>query len=284
MKNAGTRTQWSQAAPFAILSLVCFLVGCLLLFFVVLKGEMLIALGLIGRLYYVVLLPLGLSVAGFLFGALQSYATYRGRHFGGMLRLGGPIVAFLLVVILGFVLVPDPSTFPLTVYVHGTGGPQDIVLRNSGEVFMDLDGDRRHVQIGDQGQAYFPAIPSGFRNQEVAVWVYSDKFESRDSNRKIKLDGHSIYLSVLRKAGHIVGRIESRESSCVSGGRISVADQSVVVDKLSGHFELTVPGNRLRDELELVVTAPGCQSRSYIVVPDSNEIVITLEPGKSAKK
>lgn len=286
MKNSGTTTQWSQVAPFAVLSLICFLVGSLLLFFTVWKGEKIGALGFTGRLYYVVLLPLGLSVAGFLFGVLQSYATYSGRHLGGILRLGGPIVGFLLVVILGFVLVPDLSTFPLTVYVHGTAGPQDIVLRNSGEVFIDLDGDRRHVQIGDQGQAYFPAIPAGFRSQEVALWVYSDKFESLDSNKKIKLDGHSIYLPIRRKAGHIIGRIESTEHSCVSEAQIGVAGQSAAVDKVSGHFELTVPGDRVRDELELVATAPGCQSRSYSVVPDSNEIAVTLEklPSKSGRK
>ncbi|HEV3165304.1 MAG TPA: hypothetical protein VGZ22_14855, partial [Isosphaeraceae bacterium] len=169
-----TSTPWSKIAPFALISLVCFLLGTLLLFLVVWKAEKLVALGLSGRLFYIVLLPLGLAVAGFLFGALKSDAVYSGRQLGGTLSLGGPIVAFLLVVILGFFLVPDPSTFPLTVYVHGPGGLSDIVLRNSGEVFMDLDGDRRHVAIGDQGQAYFPAVPATFRARDVPVWVVSD--------------------------------------------------------------------------------------------------------------
>src|ERR1039458_5754822 len=114
--------QWAKIAPFAFISLAGFLVAAALVFLMVWKAETLVALGLTGRLYYVVLLPLGLAVAVCLFGVLQSHATYHGRQLGGKLVLGGPIVAFLLVVILGFVLVPDLSTFPLTVYVHGPGG------------------------------------------------------------------------------------------------------------------------------------------------------------------
>jgi hypothetical protein len=76
-----------------------------------------------------VLLPLGLAAAGFLFGVLRSYASYRGKHLGGVLELGGPIIAAAMVVIGGFVLVPSPATFPITVYVHGERGPQDVVLR-----------------------------------------------------------------------------------------------------------------------------------------------------------
>src|ERR1051326_5892391 len=147
---------WAKIAPYAVASLICFLLGALLLFFMVWKAEKLGALGLSGRMYYVVLLPLGAAVAGFLFGVVQSYATFKGKQFGGTLVLGGPIVGFFLVVVLGFVLVSDPSTFPVTFYVHGPGGLTDTVLRSSGEVFVDLAGDRRHVAIGDQGQAFFP--------------------------------------------------------------------------------------------------------------------------------
>ena len=39
----------------------------------------------------------------------------------------------MLVVGGGFILVPPPpSTFPLTVYVHGEAARNDLVLRNSG--------------------------------------------------------------------------------------------------------------------------------------------------------
>src|SRR5580693_6830864 len=70
-----------------------------------LNADLLGRLGLTGNLYYLVLLPMGLAAAVFLFGVLRSYARYSGKQLGGMLELSGPIVAFVLVVILGFVLV-----------------------------------------------------------------------------------------------------------------------------------------------------------------------------------
>src|SRR5712692_7328801 len=178
---------WSKIGPFALLSLGSFLLASFLLFLLIWNSDTLANLGFTGKLYYIILLPLGLAVAGFLFGVLQSYASYTGKQFGGHLVLSGPIVVFLLVVVLGFKLVPDHSTFPVTVYVHGTKGPQDIALRNSGEVYMDLDGWRHHVPIGDQGQAYFPAIPANFQGRSVPAWIESDKFESVGAAAKVHL-------------------------------------------------------------------------------------------------
>src|ERR1700722_5449367 len=135
-------------------SLISFLCGIVLLGLLIWNANLLASLGLAGVLYYLVLLPMGLAAAGFLFGVVRSCARYSGKQLGGMLELGGPIVAFLLVVVLGFVLVKPVTTFPLTVYVHGQGRPQDL-LRNSGEVLLDLGLDRRRQPIGSEGQAYF---------------------------------------------------------------------------------------------------------------------------------
>jgi hypothetical protein len=263
-----------QIIPFALISLVSFLLGAVLLFFMVWKAERLVAIGLTGRLYYIVLLPLGLSVAAFLFGVLRSYAIYHGGQVGGRLILSGSVVTFFLVVILGFALVPDHSTFSLTVYVHGPAGLHDIVLKNSGEVWMDLAEERKRVQIGDAGQAYFPAIPAKFHSREVPISVSSDKFEAIQP--KVKLDTDSVYLAVRRKAGRIFGRVESKDPNCLAGAQVLVAGLSAPVDSLSGNFNLNIPGDRLQDGLVLEARSPRCISDSYNVVPDSNEVTISL--------
>jgi len=277
---------WKRVRLYAVISLVAFLLGTLLLFFMVWKAEKLVALGLTGRLYYVVLLPLGLSVAAFLFGVLQSYATFTGKQLGGNLVLGGPIVGFVLVVILGLVLVPDPSTFPVTVFVHGPGGPHDTVLQNAGEVLMDLGGDRQRTTIGERGVAYFRAIPASFRGQEVLAWVNSEKFESADASKQYKLDRQAIYIAVRKKAGRLSGIVESEDLKCLAGAQLRVAGLVVPLDPDSGRFELSIPGDLLRDELVLDVTGPGCTPQHINVVPDSNEIRITLHrvPAGSAKE
>jgi len=268
--------RWSHIAPYALISLVSFLCGVGLLVLLVWKAEKLVALGLTGNLFYIVLLPLALAAAAFLFGILRSYASYRGMYLGGALQLGGPVVLFAMVVIGGFVLAPSRATFPITVYVHGERGPQDLVLRDSGRVFLDLDGDRRSEPIGGNGQAYFPAIPANFRGQEVLAWVESEKFEAREGARKQRLDGASFYVAVRKKDGRVAGRVQDQKGNAVAGAQIRVAGVSTSTDG-TGHFELTIPGDRMKPELELEAVAPGHVAERYTVVPNANDIVVDLQ-------
>lgn len=183
--RGGSRQERSkEIVLYGVISLICFFCGVGILSLMTLNADLLRRLGLTGNLYYLVLLPMGLAASGFLFGVLRSYARYSGKQLGGVLELGGPIVAFLLVVILGFVLPKPITTFPMTVYVHGEAGRQDIVLRNSGYVLLDLRGCRRREPIGADGQAYFPEIPANFQGQEVPVSVESDAFEASDAKHK----------------------------------------------------------------------------------------------------
>jgi hypothetical protein len=275
--SEGTLSQgrWREVALHGVLSLISFLCGVVLLGLMILNADLLGRLGLTGNLYYLVLLPMGLAAAAFLFGVLRSYARYSGKHLGGVLELGGPIVAFLLVVVLGFVLVKPTTTFPLTVYVHGEGGLQDLVLRNSGDVLLDLGGDRRRQPIGAEGQAYFPAIPPTFRDQEVPIGVESAVFELSDHKQKCRLDGSSIYLSVQRKAGHLTGRVQDDNGNPIPNATIHVAGLSKLADS-AGHFDFVIPGKRLQGEFDLEAVAIGYAPKHYQVVPNANEMVVQL--------
>jgi hypothetical protein len=185
-ENGGKRP-WGEIVLYALITLVCFLGAVGILALMIWKGDQLVAWGLTGNLYFLVLVPMALCVAGFLFGVLHSYARYSGNQLGGVLELGGPIVGAALVVIGGFWLVPSVATFPLTVYVQGEGGPSEVVLKNSGSVVLDLGGDRRRQPIGEEGQAYFPSIPATFRNQEVPIWVESDAYALNNPKEKHRL-------------------------------------------------------------------------------------------------
>ena len=261
---------------YAIISLVCFLCGAGLLFLMLWKINVLVALGLSGNIYYIVLLPLALAAAGFLFGVLNSYAKYKGEQLGGVLELGGPIVAAVLVVIGGFLLVPKAGIFAVTVYVYGEGGIHDLVLRDSGYVILDLGPDRRREPISDKGQAFFPSIPPAYKGQEVMVWVDSDNFEPIDSGKKRKLDSSSLYLPVQKKSGSIFGRIQNQNGDAIEGAKINIADISTTTDEF-GHFEIKVPGRLMASELDLYVSSPGYSSSFYKVVPNSNSLLATLK-------
>lgn len=269
--------------PFALLSLGSFLAALVLLWLLIAKAEMLVGLGLEGQLYYVVLVPLGLSVAAFLFGALRSYALYRGEILGGMLELGGPVVVFCLVVLGGFLLVPSPEPFAVTVFVQGADGAQDVPLRGVGEVVLDLGPDRRRQPIGAEGEVHFTGIPARFRGQEVAIWVEADGYAMADRDGKHRLSANDhVTLAVERQPVILRGRVQDSELRPVEGARLLLGELETASDA-EGAFVLEIPGKMLDEKLILDVSAFGYEPKSYPVVPNSNDVNAMLRRSTSTE-
>jgi len=263
---------------YALICLVVFLCCMAVLAILIVQADKLTVLGLTEHVYYLVLVLMGLAAAGFLFGVLPSSATYEGTVLGGTLKLSGAIVGAALVVVGGYFLVPKTFTFPLAVYVHGQGGPQDMVLGNSGRVVLKLGPELRSEPIRDNGQAYFPTIPANFRGQEVPVWVESQDFGVTGAQKR-RLTGPSLDLVVQRKSGRVVGRVQDDRGTAVSGAEVRVAGISARTDE-AGRFEIIIPGDRMQAELALDVVAPGYTPGRYTIVPDSGEAVLTLTGGR----
>ena len=274
--SSAPQSSWPTIAPYAILSLGSFAGGLVLVSLLLWKGDKLTAWGLTGNFYYFILVLLGLTAAAFLFGAMRSYARYRGRQLGGGLELGGPVVGFALVVIGGFVLVKNPTTFPLTVYVHGEARRHELILRNFGHVMVDLGPDRRREPVGDNGQAYFPAIPASFRGQKVDVWLDVDGYELVSPGMQRQLDGDSLYLAVRKTAGRLAGRVQDEDGRPIASAVLSVGGTSTTSDA-TGYFELTIPANRVQRELPLQATASGFAPGHTNVVPGSNDATVILK-------
>ena len=275
-RDQSNSRSWKTIAPYAILSLVSFLCGLVLIGLLLWNAEKLVALGLTGNLYYLALLPLGLSAAAFLFGALRSYAHYSGTQFGGALELGGPVVAFLLVVILGFFLPPPASNFLETVFVHGAGGQQDLVLRSTGLVVIDIAGYRRKAPIDQDGAAIFPEIPANFRGQEVPVALDAEDYELVDPHLRLRLTPSSVYVEVRRKRGIINGSVRDDDGKPLAGVSVAVAGIKTLTNE-SGYFELAIPGDRIQPSMTLTAVAPRFVSWSDAVVSNSNDVMITLQ-------
>jgi hypothetical protein len=270
--------QQTSPWPYAIIAGIAFLAALAVIELLLRNAQTLTALGLTGNLYYVALIPLALCAALVLFGVLRSYAAFRGEHFGGVVTLGGPIVAAALVIIGGFTLVPNPLPFSITCYVHGHAGPQDIVLRNQGAVVLDLAGDRRSVPIGPNGQAFFPGIPANFRNQTVYLSVESPEYESTTSKPHKLRD--TMYLEVKKRPGKLFGRVTDEDGQPLANVDLTVVGLTAKTTE-SGAFKFQIPGERMAPELDLTATAPNFEPFRTTAYPNSNAIDVVLK--RSAK-
>ncbi|MDO8262099.1 MAG: carboxypeptidase-like regulatory domain-containing protein [Gallionella sp.] len=252
------------------------IVALLLLGLMLYQAETLVRLGLIGNLWYIVLLAMGLAVAVFLFLGLKSYASYTGEVLNGKLELGGPPVVMLVVVVLGFWLVPQPvARFDLTVFVHGEAGRQAMVLRNRGALLLDLGADRRRETIGDKGEVRFVGIPADQRGKTVTVTLDADGYELVEHIAQVKLSAESVYLAARAAPVHLSGLVQDANGKAVAGAQLRLASYTTQTLK-DGWFNFDVPSDLPETERTLLITAPGFASWQGQVTPGSNQLSVVL--------
>jgi hypothetical protein len=253
----------SRVAPFAVLALIAFSIGIGVLFMLLKHAELLVRLGLIGNFYYVVLLALGLSAAAFLFGAMQSYAKYNGKVLGGALELGGPVVCFFLVVILGFYLLPRTDKLDLRVYVHRATGEQDIV--REGVVWADLPSARREESINVKGEANFEGVPASDKGKSFRIWIESDDFTG---SKTVTVDGNAVYLPVTLTLRTLQGRllVDGSGQEAVKGAQLKRGNEVIAHTNDDGFFSAQFP----KDTAPLLFVAEGFDNLQVAAEASSN--------------
>lgn len=240
-----------------MISLGIFICSLAVLVLLIANAERLSRYGLLHLAYYLVLILMGLTAAIVLFGVLESKATWAGKILDGDLKLGGPVVCFALVVVGGIHFLPKETFFPLTVYVRGDEGPQDVVLRGAGRVFLKLGPEISSEPIGENGQAVFPRVPADFRGQQVPGWIESDDYEA--SNTTVTMASDNVDLIVKKKIKHfkLAGTVLDGRGNSLSDVRVALPAYSMVVKTDSdGRFEFQVIANR-EQIVDLTAAKPG---------------------------
>jgi hypothetical protein len=151
-----------------------------------------------------------------------------------------------------------------------------LVPANSGKVVMELGGTVQRQQIGPNGTADFKDVPPSHRGKAVPLWFESDQFESVHPEQRYVLKGDDTQMEVRRKAGKLSGRVQDENGNPVGGAKIEVAGISTTTDPW-GHFELPIPGDHLRPQMDVEIAAADFESGHYTVVPNSEHVVLTLK-------
>lgn len=273
------RASWKQIWPYALLSLVALVFAFVLLVLLIWHADKIVALGLTGRLYYLLLLMFGLCASTILFGVLRSTAMYQGHVFGGWLRITGPAVGCFLIVILGFALPEPTQNFSMTIIAHGPKGNADLVLRSSGSIILDTGGLRRTARIGLNGDAVFLEIPANMHGQKVSLGLDAEGFELAEPQSELTLSPTTFYVEVHQKPGRLAGRVKDTNGQPLPGVTLTVGKIRTTTDD-QGYFEMPVTGEEVDQNLTLVATKPGYKTWTGLEVTNSNEITISLDEEK----
>ena len=198
----------------------------------------------------------------------------------GRLELGGPAVLMLVVIVLGFRLVPAPAAaFALTLFVHGEAGRQAQVLRNRGRLFLDLGADRRSEAIGDKGEVRFVGIPADQRGRTVPVAIEAEGYELIRNDTQVKLDTEAAYVAIRARMLHLRGEVFDARNRPLAGARLRIADRTGITD-VDGRFDLTLPADLPETERTMTITAPNHVPWRGQVVPGGNPLRVHLDAGR----
>lgn len=149
----------------------------------VLFGKRFESLGIIGDIYYIILIPLGFSSAAFLAGAMKSYASFQSNNTlaYGKLQLTGPIVIFVLVVGGGFILPTLNQKAPFPIKVRILSIDKATYMFNQGKIFLYIGQERKSADIHD-GEAKFENIPVSYSNKRIKVLPVIENYQLADSS------------------------------------------------------------------------------------------------------
>src|SRR5690242_16449856 len=103
----------ARSLQWAAISAIGFIFSLLITLLLYWGAARIARYGLTRTFFFSSLIALGLCAAAFLFGALRSYAHYKAQTHIGVLELGGPVVVFVLVVLIGIRLAGPVASLNL---------------------------------------------------------------------------------------------------------------------------------------------------------------------------
>lgn len=136
------------------------------------------------------------------------------------------------------------DSFSVTVLVHGKEGRDQLILKNQGEVILDIGGDRKERHINHQGKAIFLELPGKYENETALISVvHPQPYFPVERDKEYQLTPNKvIYLPIkLTGLNKIKGLVIDAESeSPLDSVRVSVENVATYTDEF-GWFELDIP-------------------------------------------
>jgi hypothetical protein len=231
---SSTQPSLAVAAFYAIVSAMALAAAGTSAWFIVSRLDVLAKFMAIDKAYYVLLVLLGLGVAAFLFGAMRSYGSIRGRRFGAAFEFGGPAAGALFVAIVGMELTGSARPFDLTIRFVDM---QNISSQDRAEI--DLGNRHELVQIGPLGDVIVRDVDPKTKSDRIFIKLISAEWQVKNpaaayfvpSDSLIRIAIERIPNTVLRSRpelltnAEILDNMTRQKNSWVSSGSGSLPSE-----------------------------------------------------------
>jgi len=253
-----------------------------LLFLYIFKADELIRHGIEKQVFYIMLFPLGLSAAAFLFGAMRGYAIYTGKVFSGKLEITGPGVVFFLVIILGFYLIPENRPFDFTIYLKDGEG-KTVLKKDEALLRIILNNRPETRQTDENGAVDFKAIDAKLMGSTVPVELEAKRWTFADGKMSTScvLQGNHAVLVVRRddSLARLSGLVTDEAGRFIAGAKVVVKGIETTTDA-NGWFILEIPPEKQEEKILVTIQKPGYKNKLEYAYPgNQTNLVLILENG-----
>lgn len=255
--------------------------GAASLFFMLLSVMMIIfapditSAGVTKSIYYILLIPVGLTSAAFLFGALRSSAKYSGKSSFGKLELTGPVVIFCLVVIGGFYFATPESEFMLTIRTKIVDESEKVL--NYGSLILDIGEQRLDKQINENGEVTFAGVPSRYLGKPVNIISQIKGYKIKGSSLIAIPENRIIYLELeeRRDSTLLRGRVINETGNPVDSVIIDIeSGLASSISDANGLFTIIIPASKGETVLLTALKNGITGYKEIVTVPERGSIEV----------
>ncbi len=265
-----------QKLTWVYISGAAFLVSIVLAAMLIIFSSKLSNYGITSSFYYIILIPIGLCAAAFLFGALNSLAEYTSNEIYGKLKLSGPVVVFCLVILGGFYLAKPDASFLLTVRVQADNNKKI----SKGFIIADLGSQRLKREIGENGEVLFAEVSSQFAGKKINLIADVDGFMIKNQNPISIPEDKVVYLQLTPKkdSTRVRGTVIDSLGNTLPGVLIDFESglASDLTDN-SGRFNVNIPRPIGASILLLASKNGKIGYNEFVTIPENNSLIIKFK-------
>ncbi len=230
------------------------------------------------RIFYLILICFGISVSALVFGVMNTYAVLTGKQQNMSLKMTGPGVGVILVVLGGLYLPQNSPEKNVTIRVFDW--KKNPVT--DGDVKIYLKEYIRTQSIDKMGQALFSGIPSGMMKNKMKIEVSGPGYATKYFDTLVTNSNPLELMLPLTTVVYISGRIKTAAEVPIKGVEISVdGTRYFAISITDGSYKIRLDEYTLGDEITLTTSHQDFEDKTTslrINSPDIRNQDIFLNP------
>ncbi len=267
-----------SVTAYSIVAVIGFVFSLLLVYYYIqyIQGKVSDEVG--QRIFYLILILFGIAASALVFGVMNTYAALKGEKQNVQLKMAGPGVGVLLIVLGGLYLPAKAPDKNLTIRVFDW--KKNPVPR--GDVKIYLQEYIRTQSIDNMGQALFTGLPADMINNKIKVEVSSPGYATKNFDTLLAGSKTLELILPLTAMVTISGRIKTAAEIPIKGVEVTVdGTRYYGISITDGTYNIRLEEYTLGDEITLTTSHKDYEDKTIslrINSPSINNLDIFLNP------